>query len=766
MKKRSLKTRLSAVMLAAAMVVSVAAVNPAGSKMSTVDAANKKVYYITQAKNSSGDTIKYTYNKNGTLKKSVATSTSKNKSKDIKTTTTTTFSYNKNNNISSKTVKYVESTTYYNTDKTTSLTRKEKLGTVNDIYTTVTKYTYNKKKLATQTVSTTTHTMTGSEKSTSKSSIYNRATELSNGKLLAGYNYKNPDGTNIDEVTSKDAYYYEMAGGKSFADTSSDTTYTTTYTDKGGGKYSVKTVSETSNANYSTENNYRYFRYIYDDNDNESVVELTKLENDPDGYNYKDAKGNKYSSYSFTTTTSVTVTINNKSSEKKNVSTDTEEEIISDKVVTTRKYTYDNKKRIKKETVTSVSSQSSEKTEKNSSSNLGEGSEWISSYYDDKDEYVPGKYVDYTYTSSSEVNSLYKSSEENTDTYTITYTYDKKGRVKKAVTSNPGKSNYKSSSASYNKSYKVNTDRTYEDGKKGSYVESYTISGYPSEHSEVVANGKRTYITTYNSYTKNYSENSVGYDESSSKSGTETHSYYSNGGSKVEDKYTYKETGKEYYGGKEYTNSGDRTVTRYTFDKDGKANGRITTDSNNSSGSAYYTDGKDDFYDVAATQKIEAEKAKLTGTVFVDSVDDKDKVYDKPSQSTNTYTYDKKGNVSSVKTTGYRTDYVQKRNETYGNTIYEFNTEGIAKPIVNAVKHSFTNKKTNENTVKSGSKSLSKVLTMATYSSDGSSSSGYSLEGRVVYTVKSKKLSKANATITQKQQWILQNGHLSGTVGL
>ena len=77
MKKRSLKTRLSAVMLAAAMVVSVAAVNPAGSKMSTVDAANKKVYYITQAKNDYGDTIKYTYNKNGTLKKSVATRTSK-----------------------------------------------------------------------------------------------------------------------------------------------------------------------------------------------------------------------------------------------------------------------------------------------------------------------------------------------------------------------------------------------------------------------------------------------------------------------------------------------------------------------------------------------------------------------------------------------------------------------------------------------------------------------------------------------------------------
>ena len=164
--------------------------------------------------------------------------------------------------------------------------------------------------------------------------------------------------------------------------------------------------------------------------------------------------------------------------------------------------------------------------------------------------------------------------------------------------------------------------------------------------------------------------------------------------------------------------------------------------------------------------KIEAEKAKFAGNTFVDTEESKDKIYDYPSKNTATISYDKKGNVSSIKNSGYETTYKYKANETYGNTIYAFNSEGIAEPIESAVKHNYTDKSTKENTVKSGSKSLSKVLTMMTSTYDGSSNSGYSLKGRVVYTVKSKKLSKANATITQKQQWILQNGHLSGTVGL
>ena len=140
------------------------------------------------------------------------------------------------------TEKTVNAVTSYKTDYSTGLVRKDKIGTVNDITTTVTKYKYNKKNQVTQTVATTTFSRTGSKKTTSISSIYDKynVKELNNGKLLAGYNDYNVDGTRNDENTSKNAYYFEPVAGFSFANTKSETTTTTTYTDKGGGKYSKK----------------------------------------------------------------------------------------------------------------------------------------------------------------------------------------------------------------------------------------------------------------------------------------------------------------------------------------------------------------------------------------------------------------------------------------------------------------------------------------------------------------------------------------------
>ncbi|MGN0153626.1 MAG: hypothetical protein ACI4A3_04195, partial [Lachnospiraceae bacterium] len=135
-----------------------------------------------------------------------------------------------------------------------------------------------------------------------------------------------------------------------------------------------------------------------------------------------------------------------------------------------------------------------------------------------------------------------------------------------------------------------------------------------------------------------------------------------------------------------------------------------------------------------------------------------------PSKATTTYSYDKNGNVKAANTKGTYTDVVYVQNETYGNTIYEFDADGELWAKEKAVTHSYTSKDTNENTVKNGTNSLTKVLSMNKYTRDRIKSDGYSLTGRVTYTIKKKKSSAAK--LAKKQQWILQNGRLNGEIGL
>lgn len=145
------------------------------------------------------------------------------------------------------------------------------------------------------------------------------------------------------------------------------------------------------------------------------------------------------------------------------------------------------------------------------------------------------------------------------------------------------------------------------------------------------------------------------------------------------------------------------------------------------------------------------------------------------STDVTTYAYDKNGNRKSAKETINGTEYVTQKNETYGNSLYELvNAENLepgevpyqkletVKVLVNHT-HKYNSKF--ETSVKNGTKRVQKLLEMVTSSHDGSSSTGYDLDGRVVYTLKAKKLKGSAAKIAEQQQWAIQNGSVNGMVG-
>ena len=232
-------------------------------------------------------------------------------------------------------------------------------------------------------------------------------------------------------------------------------------------------------------------------------------------------------------------------------STDVDTSDVTEKTVTTHKYTYDKKKRVKKDVATTVSSSASNSIDEyNSTGNSSTGSS--SSKYTDKSE----------------------SSSESTSETTTTYTYDKKGRVKKAVTSDAGVSNCKSTDSSMRASSSSESTNTV-DGVTTKSSSSSSTDTYPTTTTVVEENGTRTETVTSNPHVYTYSESGsdsgTGY--SSSTSGTTTYTYYANGGSKSvttgKGIYSYKDAADNY--------TEDFTRTYYTFDEKSKSNGNVRT---------------------------------------------------------------------------------------------------------------------------------------------------------------------------------------------
>lgn len=747
----------------------------------TTAAAASKQNVITKATYDDGRTVKFSYNKKGLVTKTVATSSSKTNSSDKSVTTTTTYKYNKKNKIATATSKTVTKDTYYETDKTTHLKLGAKKGTITQTDTSVTKYTYNKKGLATESVTTTTTTMSGSTTTTSKTTGIRKDSskddnpEISGVGIIAGYNEYNADGTRNVEAdgslleTKANAFYYTGAVDAGV----STTTSTTTYTANGDGTYKYTESSSTVGSGAKKENVEAYYEKSWN-NGVLTIVPLTKSEEkNSDGDTitvYKRPDGTN-GSISFTIVQSVTVTADPTLTSSSSSST---EQTVSDKTVVTTKYTYDKKKRVKKAVATKVKTNETKETSSSSSESKSP-----------------------TYVSNSADNGGTDTIEETTSVKTTTYTYDKKGRAKKVVESADGIANYKKtvSERPVKSSYSyVNYD------DKGKVTNSNTTSSeytLPSVYKTVTVtakeNGKETEATTYYPYTVKFVDNHdywAGYGEN--KSGTRTVTFYSNGGIKtVEDgtKETHgrtdirvedSTTGSFTYKDGNYSNSTTNKITYYQFDEYNKTRGTIeeagtykyvttledgtvfsSNEGTTSSTAAYYADNQQDKDGVDATVAITAAASGLvegnwTKTEVVDTL------IAEPSKYTTTYKYDKSGNVKSASKSGTYVSAEEEINEEFGNPIYEFkdnNKVGVKK---RAVTHKMTNKESRENTIKKGTKTLTKQLTMSSDTRDRKKSTGYDFGKRVLFSIKSKK----GDSKAKKQQWIIQNGKLNGEVGL
>ncbi len=809
--KKSIKS-VSAIALSTAIAISTFTL---GADVNTVEAASKKQNVITQANYNSGSTVKYTYNKKGLVTKAVSTRSSKKnpfegfedeewgKAKDESVKVTTTYKYNKKNKISSKTTKTVTTDTYYETDKTTGLTIKGTEGKVTETETAVTKYTYNNKGLATQAVTTTTTTLAGNTTVTKKTNALtekksSKVTEISDGRFIAGYNEYNADGTSngSDENTSANVYFYDG----SIASAESTTTTTTTYEAKADGTYTKTVKTDTSSVGYTKEPVELYYgeEYVngvktivpltYNEKGFEGEKDIQSWEYNPETekeelvtkkekftYKYQKADGTPFngdgdSIFSRTEKVNVVADTSATESTSKTVTSD-----VSDKVVTTTKYTYDNKKRVKKAVSTA-----------NNTKEISEST----AYSQNSSSSTKNSKIEYTDKNKSVDNDIKVS--------TTTYTYDKKGRAKKVVTSNDGVQNSSSTKNNTNvtvkdiaeifKDYDYNNieHNTYSkvvtytnsDGSKYSISTSYSLSDvnpatpvdqfYPTTTSITIAGGTKTETTTNNPYKITYSTSKSEADGSiDSRSGSVDVTLYGNGGSKTVNTYD------EKYTSSVASANNSKTVTRtdYVFDKKSISHGYVkttkTTSADNSiqeSTSALYIDRQNYVTNTDdAKVKTEAAGAALEATGIPYNKTETKAVIATPSKTTTNYAYDKNGNVKSAKASGTSTEVKTVKDETYGNTIYEFDANGELQTKEIAVTHKFTDKDAMENTVKKGTKNLTKVYTVNTSTDDRAKSSG-SLIRRATYTIKSKKASASS--VVKKQQWILQNGNLNGEVGL
>lgn len=432
-----------------------------------------KIQVVTKETDDAGYSTTYKYNKKGLVSKKTEKRSYKESDSDVAETITTTYKYNKKNRVSKETVINSKTETYYEVDKTTEKQIKGNKGTVTTTTKYETNYTYNKKGLATKSVTTQTNTMSGSVTSTSKSRSYRydydddddygTFMELKNGKIVAGYNP-------YDTSKEKPGKAYYFSGDLNTA--VGDTVETTSYKDNGNGTYTVTSNDSTTRANYTS---------VYVGSDKKEYKYKSDI---PSGVTILEKK--------------IKVTGNNKNNSK-----DISESTVSEKTVTTSTYTYDKKKRVKKISSTAVTT----KVETD-----GKSSESGASYYSDG--------------SSSTWNNVYNTVDTNTrtvnDRYTVSFTYDKKGRAKKKVYSNPGLKDTLTVNTHGLPNYEEKRTSTDDEGSTShTYKVSTPGAGAASQTTVKIANGTRTTTYVYNAYTSKIQDDNEAYDVKHSAS-TET----------------------------------------------------------------------------------------------------------------------------------------------------------------------------------------------------------------------------------------------------
>ena len=307
------------------------------------------------------------------------------------------------------------------------------------------------------------------------------------------------------------------------------------------------------------------------------------------------------------------------------------------------------------------------------------------------------------------------------DVTTTNYTYDKKKRVKKAV------SETVTTTSTVDK-----TTRTYNVGAADQYSTEY------ESNDTTVATSRSTDVYTYNKKgkaTKVVTTSEPDVSSVSDRTSKNTYREQQNDGTykNVTDEYSYKTT---------IENGFKTTVsTSPTTNNDGSVTATTTT----------------------KTVSYPANTAVYTTTIK----------------------YDKKGNVKSTKG-----KTVDTNNREYTYTV---NTDGSEKILYNQIPGKVYNSATNsyvdgmvddtdapvytqkvrtststdtkEVELKKNTSRLTKAISMYKSLSEGESTSAYDVS-RVTYKVKAKKVAKSAASSANKQQWILQNGHYNGDMGL
>ena len=128
-----------------------------------------------------------------------------------------------------------------------------------------------------------------------------------------------------------------------------------------------------------------------------------------------------------------------------------------------------------------------------------------------------------------------------------------------------------------------------------------------------------------------------------------------------------------------------------------------------------------------------------------------------PSSYTETFKYDKAGNLASTKIKG---TYVTTGVTVHDAQDFELYTYDVTNRKVDT-KTSFTTTinetQTFDTEVSEKTGLITSVLARSTYDKDRSAMSGYYLDGRYTYTAKSKKVAKKLADTVEAQQWLIQN---------
>lgn len=348
-----------------------------------------------------------------------------------------------------------------------------------------------------------------------------------------------------------------------------------------------------------------------------------------------------------------------------------------------------------------------------------------------------GQYIEYKLDKTTRKKILGTESNIVTTTTTVeNFTYNSKGLATQSVRTSTV---VKSGSEVYD-----DETTTYKDNGNGTYTETYVEKG---EDPSVYVRSDKTVTTTRYSYDKKKRVNRA--DVTEVETYSSTHNYTS--------------------GGKAYAYTHERSDTNvyaetYTYGKKSRMKKMTTYNpgaENSSSKDSLTINGKLNYSDqtvIANGQKkiITTDDTGKTET----KIDTNYKDRPNPTTSTQTFKYDKKGNLKTITASGSDTEWRTVYNETTGQPTYD----AQGNPVRQLISYLTTRVLKFENTLKKGSNRISKKLTMSTEQRERARSAGYALDGRVVYKIKAKKASDKKSA--EKQQWMIQNGPFSGTVGL